>query len=1315
MSYKLLKILLTVTILALLPMTSFAASKGNPPIAYWRFDEGGGGTAYDSSGSNNGTLNAGAGGTNTAVGQMWTKQGKIGGALECDGTDDQISTGTFSAAIGPNYTLALWIYPRGYTDLVSSNASQWIEQSGGVLQDAGFYSTNKFYVGMYINSTYYSYNSGTLTIPLNQWSFIAYTLSGQTLTFYLNGASYSQTIAAGTVSATTNAVRIGNYSTATYHFNGFIDDVRIYNYARTADQIMIDYNAGVVAYSGAGTDPNEGNAPVGYWPLDENTSTTAYDRSGNSNNGSISGASWTQGKYGSALSFNGVDNYVTIPNSSTLSFGTGNFTISLWAYLDSTGALQRLAGKKGVAASDAGYAIYYNPATQKLLYSVANGSTNGEVWTANTIPMNCWHHIVMVADSSDANKGYFYVDGVKYLISSASQNLNVDSSYSFDIGRIVSSSALPLKGKIDEVKVYNYARTPAQVAYDYSKGKPVAQYRFDEGSGTIAHNDYSSADSGIAPVGLWRMDNNWSDSSGNNNNGTTNGGMAFSSSAKIGPYCGSFNGTDSYIETPFPSQLAGNTNFTIEMWINPTSFASSWRWPIAFGTANTNQAYHIGINSTMTLELGWWNLHGPTTYALTAGQWTHIAVVYNGTNQLVYVNGVFKESLGMFGAAPNITAGVLRMGRQLTTIGEYFPGYLDDVRIYSYVRTPEQIYNDYKTTHGTLVGSGIKFVDGKIGKALQFNGSSDYVSGIHNISGDSQLTVGAWIKTSYSAARQEIVSGGSSSNGDGFLVYLDTNGKLNFDYPTQKGPTGSITISDGNWHYIVAVKDGSNRLLYVDGKSDGSGSLGAMNSSTNTLYIGRATYNNSNYTNGLIDDVRIYNYACTQAQVLQDYNANVSARLGAQSAGTADPWGGAMPVGWWMMDENTGVLANDASGNGNNGTLTNGPTWAQGKNGPCLSFDGNNDYVSIADNAALDGTTFTFSAWIYSNNIANEQMVYSNTNTTIGWHIEVYQSKTMIQVYPGGGYTFSTTPMSSNTWYHIAVTYNNGSIAYYLNGIPNGTATQTFSVPTGLAKRIGFFYNNSLPWNGKIDDVRIYNYVRTPAQIAWDYNGGKPVGYWRFDEGSGTTAYDDSDNNNDGTITIGSGGTQTTIASAWTNGATGKFGRCMSFDGTDDYVNVAYNSSLKSTEVTVEAWIKTTNPNKVWARVVNRDKSGYDEDPYSMDFSNTTGKIRFRVECAGGGFDAVSPSALDANRWYHVAGTYKPGEHDLYLDGKLVTTLSTNSPLNQTDTNLGIGRGTNDGYAFPGLIDDVRIYNYARTADQVAQDYNQGMAARLGD
>ena len=70
----------------------YAADKGNPPAAHWRFDEGGGPTAYDESANNNdGTLQPGTGGTNLSAGQMWTMQGKFGGALECDGTDDWVS------------------------------------------------------------------------------------------------------------------------------------------------------------------------------------------------------------------------------------------------------------------------------------------------------------------------------------------------------------------------------------------------------------------------------------------------------------------------------------------------------------------------------------------------------------------------------------------------------------------------------------------------------------------------------------------------------------------------------------------------------------------------------------------------------------------------------------------------------------------------------------------------------------------------------------------------------------------------------------------------------------------------------------------------------------------------------------------------------------------------------------------------------------------------------------------------------------------------------------------------------------------------
>src|SRR3989338_9287108 len=59
-------------------------------------------------------------------------------------------------------------------------------------------------------------------------------------------------------------------------------------------------------------------------------------------------------------------------------------------------------------------------------------------------------------------------------------------------------------------------------------------------------------------------------------------------------------------------------------------------------------------------------------------------------------------------------------------------------------------------------------------------------------------------------------------------------------------------------------------------------------------------------------------------------------------------------VGYWSMNEGTGSYAGDASGNKNTGTLTGGPTWVDGKRGKALSFDGSNDYVSVADANSLD-------------------------------------------------------------------------------------------------------------------------------------------------------------------------------------------------------------------------------------------------------------------------------------------------------------------------------------------------------------------------
>ncbi len=156
--------------------------------------------------------------------------------------------------------------------------------------------------------------------------------------------------------------------------------------------------------------------------------------------------------------------------------------------------------------------------------------------------------------------------------------------------------------------------------------------------------------------------------------------------------------------------------------------------------------------------------------------------------------------------------------------------------------------------------------------------------------------------------------------------------------------------------------------MYIDGSFDKTipGSGGNIGNAAVGINIG---YRNSGgtpsgYFNGLIDDFRLYNYARTAAQVMEDYNAGAT-HYGAQT-GEKDPWGGALPVAHWKMDENTGVLARDASENSYDGTIY-GTSWTQGKLGPALSFGGSvSDYIDI-NYGAIDGLTdFTICFWMKS-------------------------------------------------------------------------------------------------------------------------------------------------------------------------------------------------------------------------------------------------------------------------------------------------------------------------------------------------------------
>ena len=186
----------------------------------------------------------------------------------------------------------------------------------------------------------------------------------------------------------------------------------------------------------------------------------------------------------------------------------------------------------------------------------------------------------------------------------------------------------------------------------------------------------------------------------------------------------------------------------------------------------------------------------------------------------------------------------------------------------------------------------------------------------------------------------------------------------------------------------------------------------------------------------------------------------------------------------------TGNTWIDLSGNGNNGTLTNGPTYSTSNNGSIV-LDGVNDFISLPYTSLINSaTTFTIDVWFKSNTISNEQVLFSTSSSTgpTGWHVEIYQSKIIMQVYPGGSYTFSTQTLNSSTIYNVSVTYNSGNINYYINGTPAGTASYTFT-PSNVNPAIGTFtYSNNYYFGGNIYNTKFYNIALTSEQVLQNFN-----------------------------------------------------------------------------------------------------------------------------------------------------------------------------------------------------------------------------------
>jgi len=1199
----------------------------------------------------------------------------------------------------------------------------------------------------------------------------------------------------------------------TDYLNGFIDEPKIYSYARSTAQVKLDY-ASRGSKSGSSVSigssvPFLSNGLVGYWKQDEatwsGTLNEVVDSSGNGNNGQAQGATGgkaypTGGKFGNGGYFDGVDDYVDSGNINNIFNFTSEMTLSAWIKPSSNGGV-------GMSVFDKSYASAYemNVVYGAMEMNIKIGGTYYPHFLSagsGTAPIGTWTHVLFTYSNGVAK---WYVNGV---LKSTKNDVSGDIGTSSQALRI-GGNRLPFNGQIDEARVYNRALSPAEVQklYNWAPG-PVGYWNFEEGSGSTLF-----------------------DRSSNGNNSDTFGGSPIWTTGKYGKAV-NFD-TNSYARKNSFS-IGSDPVFTVSGWFKRTdSITGKGAWGI--GAGGTSQQTISGYGSSgqkISIDL-WGTSTYYADYDYPLNEWVYVAWVKTGsdfnTNTIsIYVNGI-KRSLSVTrdGSDTVSLSSGLTVGAIYNSSTYNAPVIIDDFKIYNYARTPGQIIEDMNAGHpiggspiasqmtylkfdegngsvardsgfarlNATINSGATFAqDGKFGKTLTFNGASGYVNwgDISNYDfNTSNYAISAWVKIPDTPNN----AGGCTArypifyNHDyGYNLYIDSSRAIKLDrYYTVSNSyttTSNTALIPNKWYHVVATENGGRMYLYINGVKEKD-----IAAPTTTMYyaagaqyqpqIGRGICGGTTFFyKGQIDEFKLYNTALTADQVKLDMNQGKALVLGSVSD-TSQLTGGSVasnsasaaycipggsetclaPIAEWNFEEKNGIYTNDSSGNGKTGTLggdgagTDLPTWSSGKIGSALKFDGSNDYVStplfnkdsitveawfnrsVKDTVSADTI---FGNWRWAADAAIRQgydLRFYLNDSTLDWIVETTNGSTVTEKNVSSG------NLEENKWYHAVGTYDStsGISRLYVNGslVASSTANPGNTIvpqTTYTDTRIGYGPTNSGYFTGKIDQVKIYNYARSPAQVAWDYNQGKPIAHWKFDECQGTTAYDSSGNSNHGTITIGATVPQTTAGTctsptdgtgAWYNGRTGKYNSSLKFDGADDQVSIGDPVSgiydFGTSNFSLSAWIKTTdNGQAIVAKQVPNIASSWNGFNFWI---STEGKLQPTVDWSTNGSfgNIVSNTSVNDGGWKHVVFVMNGSDRTnwkIYINGNSDSFTEsgvdlTGSGINNS-TSLRIGNRDYAGGFFNGQIDDVRIYNYALTATQVKNVMNQGAAVRYG-
>jgi len=207
------------------------------------------------------------------------------------------------------------------------------------------------------------------------------------------------------------------------------------------------------------------------------------------------------------------------------------------------------------------------------------------------------------------------------------------------------------------------------------------------------------------------------------------------------------------------------------------------------------------------------------------------------------------------------------------------------------------------------------------------------------------------------------------------------------------------------------------------------------------------------------------------------------------------------------------------------------------------------------------------------------------------------------------------------------------------------------------------------------------------------------LAYWSFDEGKGDIAKDYSGRGNNGTV----------IGAEWVNGVKGK---ALKFNGTNNQVEVEMNEKLQfTTAVTIEVWVYPTPPHQQSYGGIINNINGFPNSRILV-----TDWVLVAIQPVGlkqspthGEYFSVKDSTLKNDVWNYLVYVYDGKEESLYVDGKKVGSApySEEWPVGDNAITIGWGYIGPEAYHFNGIIDEMKIYNYAHSEKEISDRYKE--------